>query len=356
MNLSQLLDRLRSDQSFMENVTCWKKTQAASARYDEYPADTDRRIIDALEKRGIHKLYTHQASCFKAAQSGKDFVVVTPTASGKTMCYNLPVISEILRNPDSRALYLFPTKALAADQLSELYDLIEQMHVDIKTFTYDGDTPGEARKAVRSAGHVVITNPDMLHSGILPHHTKWVKLFENLKYIVIDEIHSYRGIFGSNLANVLRRLIRLCDFYGSKPRFILCSATIDNPKELAELLTGREILLINNNGAPTGEKHTIFYNPPIINRQLEIRKGVMGEVRRISSLLVRNHIQSIVFARSRLQVEVLTRQLKELDTDVLGNSDRIRGYRGGYLASQRHAIEQGLRRGEIDCVISTNAL
>lgn len=356
MNLSQLLDRLKNDESFMENVTCWKTVPRREAVFSPFPADCDARITDALAKKGITKLYSHQASCMEAAAKGKDYVVVTPTASGKTLCYNLPVLSAILKDPDSRALYLFPTKALAADQLSELYSLIDLMGVDIKTYTYDGDTPGEARKAVRQAGHVVITNPDMLHSGILPHHTKWVKLFENLKYIVIDEIHTYRGVFGSNLANVLRRLIRLCEFYGSSPRFILCSATIDNPAELAEMLTGREIKLIDNNGAPTGEKHIIFYNPPVVNAQLGIRKSVMGETRKLASVLVKNKIQSIVFARSRLQVEVLTRQLKELREDALGNADSVHGYRGGYLPGQRHEIERKLRAGLIDCVVSTNAL
>lgn len=356
MNLNQLLEKLKQDESFMQNVTCWRTIPARQAVYRDFPADTDERIVAALKKRGISRLYAHQASCLEAAAEGQDYVVVTPTASGKTMCYNLPVLSAILKNPDARALYLFPTKALAADQVAELYDLINLIGADIKAFTYDGDTPGEARKAVRSAGHVVVTNPDMLHSNILPHHTKWVKLFENLRYIVIDEIHTYRGVFGSNLANVLRRLVRLCDFYGSKPSFILCSATIDNPAELAEMLTGRTIRLIDNNGAPSGEKHTIFYNPPVINRQLGIRKSADGEVNRIAALLVKNNISSIVFARSRLQVEVLTRKLKELVKDPLGQSGKVRGYRGGYLASQRHEIERNLREGNITCVVSTNAL
>lgn len=356
MNLNQLLVGLRRDPSFMENVTCWRTVPAREACFSDFPEDLDPRIPEALRKHGITRLYTHQRSCFDAARSGKDFVVVTPTASGKTLCYNLPVLSQVIRNPDSRALYLFPTKALAADQASELYELIQLLGVDIKAFTYDGDTPGEARKAVRSAGHVVVTNPDMLHSGILPHHTKWVKLFENLEYIVIDEIHTYRGVFGSNLANVLRRLIRLCDFYGSHPRFILCSATIDNPKELAEMLVGRPVELIDNNGAPSGEKHTVFYNPPVVNQQLGIRKSALNEVKGIASLLLKNRIQTIVFGRSRLQIEVLTRQLKELVKDPLGNSGRVRGYRGGYLASQRHEIERELRNGRIDCVVSTNAL
>ena len=356
MNLAQLLESLKENPEFMENVTAWRTIPAVPASYAPWPADIDARLPEALGRHGVHQLYTHQASCFECAQRGEDFVVVTPTASGKTLCYNLPVLSAILKNPDARALYLFPTKALSADQVSELYELIELMGVDIKTYTYDGDTPAAARRAVRQAGHVVVTNPDMLHSGILPQHTKWVKLFENLQYIVIDEIHTYRGIFGSNLANVLRRLLRLCEFYGSHPRFILCSATIQNPKELAETLIGREVTLIQNNGAPAGEKHYIFYNPPVVNQQLGIRKSVLGETRKIASLLVKNGVQSIVFAKSRLQVEVLTRQLKELVSDPIGNSGRVRGYRGGYLPGERREIERGLRRGEVDAVVSTNAL
>ena len=340
----------------MENVTRWQVLPAREARFAPFPEGVDERIPAALKKHGVHQLYTHQAQAFASASRGEDFVVVTPTASGKTLCYNLPVLNEILHNPDARALYLFPTKALSADQVSELYELITLMDVDIKTFTYDGDTPGAARRAVRQAGHVVVTNPDMLHSGILPHHTKWVKLFENLKYIVIDEIHSYRGIFGSNLSNVLRRLLRLCAFYGSHPQFILCSATIQNPRELAETLIGRPVTLVDDNGAPSGEKHVIFYNPPVVNAQLGIRKGVMPETRAISSMLVKNGVQTIVFGKSRLQVEVLTRQLKELVSDPLGYSGKVRGYRGGYLPSERREIEQGLRSGKIQAVVSTNAL
>ena len=340
----------------MENVTRWQVLPAREARFAPFPEGVDERIPAALKKHGVHQLYTHQEQAFASASRGEDFVVVTPTASGKTLCYNLPVLNEILHNPDARALYLFPTKALSADQVSELYELITLMDVDIKTFTYDGDTPGAARRAVRQAGHVVVTNPDMLHSGILPHHTKWVKLFENLKYIVIDEIHSYRGIFGSNLSNVLRRLLRLCAFYGSHPQFILCSATIQNPRELAETLIGRPVTLVDDNGAPSGEKHVIFYNPPVVNAQLGIRKGVMPETRAISSMLVKNGVQTIVFGKSRLQVEVLTRQLKELVSDPLGYSGKVRGYRGGYLPSERREIEQGLRSGKIQAVVSTNAL
>lgn len=356
MNLDQLLDSLRGDQGFMQCVSNWQVLPPREASYGDFPVGMDERIRLALEKRGIHRLYTHQVSCLETVDKGQDVVVVTPTASGKTMCYNLPVLSAILKNNDARALYLFPTKALSADQVAELYDLITLVDVDIKTFTYDGDTPVSARRAIRQAGHVVVTNPDMLHSNILPHHTKWVKLFENLQYIVIDEIHAYRGIFGSNLANVLRRLLRLCAFYGSHPQFILCSATIANPQELAQTLIGRPVSLIDNNGAPLGEKHIIFYNPPVVNRYLGIRKSALNETRRLATMLLKNRIQTIVFARSRVQVEVLTKALKEQASDQLGQSARVRGYRGGYLPTERRDIERSLRAGQVDMVISTNAL
>ena len=254
-------------------------------------------------------LYTHQADAFNASMRGENVCVVTPTASGKTHCYNLPVLQRIIDDPDSRALYLFPTKALAADQNAELNEVIKLMGGDVKAYTYDGDTAASARKAVREAGHIVVTNPDMLHSGILPNHTKLVKLFENLKYIVIDEIHSYRGVFGSNLACVIMRLKRICNFYGSDPQFICCSATINNPRELAETLTGERFTLVDKSGAPTGEKHIIFYNPPVINEQLGIRRSSLSETRHIAEQLVRNGVQTIVFAKSRLNVEVLLRPL-----------------------------------------------
>ena len=356
MNLDQLIGRLRTDRAFMDCVTEWRTLPATEGRYEPLPDDMDPRLCDVLRARGIHRLYCHQAECFRLAQEGRDFVVVTPTASGKTLCYNLPVVSAILKNNDARALYLFPTKALSADQVSGLYDMIEALGVDIKTYTYDGDTQAAARKAIREAGHIVVTNPDMLHANILPHHTRWVKLFENLEYIVIDELHTYRGVFGSHLANVLRRLMRLCAFYGSQPRFILCSATIANPVELASQLTGREVAAVTENGAPMGERHFVFYNPPVVNRQLGIRRGVVNEVRRIAEGLLRNAIPTIVFCKSRIQVEVITRHLKECVRTAYGFSGRVRGYRGGYLPSERREIERGLRAGEVDMVVSTNAL
>ena len=356
MNTGQLLDYLKHNPDFASNVTHWQVMPARPAKYDDYPDGFDPALRAVLESRGVKRLYSHQRRALDLAQAGKDFVVITPTASGKTMCYNLPVLSEILRDNESRALYLFPTKALSSDQVAELYEIIKAMDAPIKAFTFDGDTPVSARKAIRQAGHIVVTNPDMLHAGILPHHTKWVKLFENLKYIVIDEIHAYRGVFGSNLANVIRRLKRICEFYGAHPQFICCSATIANPRELAERLTGRPMELIAESGAPTGEKHVIFYNPPVVNRQLNIRDSALKQTFGISRLLLKNGVHSIVFARSRLMVEVLARRLKDQCRNALGEAPNVRAYRGGYLPSLRHQIEQELRAGQVDIVVSTNAL
>ena len=356
MTLSEFVRALRDDPRFMENVTEWRVLPAREAKYAPFPDELDARIVQVLKARGIERLYTHQRQALDCALAGRDFVVVTPTASGKTLCYNLPVLNAILKDDAARALYLFPTKALSSDQVSELYSMVEALGADIKAFTYDGDTPASARTAIRQAGHVVVTNPDMLHQGILPHHTKWVRLFENLKYVVIDEIHAYRGVFGSNLANVLRRLERICAFYGAHPTFICCSATIHNPKELAENMTARSMTMIDDNGAPAGRRHVIFYNPPVINRQLGIRAGSLPTTRDIAARLVRAGVQSIVFARSRLAVEVLVRYAKDIVRDPLGNAGRVRGYRGGYLPTLRREIERELRAGNVDLVVSTNAL
>ncbi len=356
MDVREYIEKLKNDPEFMKNVTNWRVVPAREAAHADFPASLDPRIVDVLQSRGIHRPYVHQSRAIGAALAGRDFVVVTPTASGKTLCYNVPVLDAILKDDAARALYLFPTKALSSDQVAELYSMIEKMGADIKAYTYDGDTPAAARTAVRQAGHVVVTNPDMLHQGILPHHAKWVKLFENLKYVVIDEIHAYTGVFGSNLANVVRRLLRICAFYGAKPTFICCSATIQNPKALAETMTGREMLLIDENGAPAGERHVIFYNPPVVNAQLGIRAGAIPETRNIAASLLRNNVSHIVFARARLTVEVLVRYLKDMVRDPLGNAGRVRGYRGGYLPTQRREIERELRAGKITSIISTNAL
>ncbi|MDP4180934.1 MAG: DEAD/DEAH box helicase [Bacillota bacterium] len=356
MNLEQILDYFKNSKSIMKNITSWVEIPSREAVYEEFPDCIDERLCSALKNRNISKLYSHQALAIKEVDKGKNIVVVTPTASGKTMCYNLPVINNILRDEESRAIFLFPTKALSHDQTSELHELITEVGVDIKTYTYDGDTPQSARKAIRQAGHIVVTNPDMLHSGILPHHTKWTKLFENLKFIVIDEIHHYRGVFGSHLANVIRRLRRICNFYGSNPQFICCSATISNPDELAAGIIGEKVVLIDNNGAPMGKKHFIFYNPPIVNKELGIRKSSTIEAKNLAENLIKNNIQTIVFTRSRLNVEVLVTYLKDIYFGKLEGAEKVRGYRGGYLPSLRREIERGLRNGSITGVVSTNAL
>ena len=354
-NLQQIIEQFQKDEQYARNIVNWHTIPEREARLLPFPDLIDSRLKQALQKRGIHELYTHQAEAFEAAKKGENFAAVTPTASGKTLCYNLPVLQHILEDSSSRALYLFPTKALAQDQKSELNELIQELGVPINSYTYDGDTAANIRQKVRQAGHIVITNPDMLHSAILPHHTKWVSLFENLKYIVIDELHIYRGVFGSHVANVIRRLKRICRFYGSNPIFMCTSATIANPKELAERLIGENVTLIDNNGAPAGKKHFIFYNPPVVNKPLNIRRSATLEVRKIAGEFLKNKIQTIVFARSRVRVEILLTYLQELVQKELGHKS-IRGYRGGYLPKQRREIEKGLRNGDIYGVVSTNAL
>ncbi|MCR8846897.1 DEAD/DEAH box helicase [Rossellomorea sp. SC111] len=354
-NLQQLIEYFKKDPDFSKQIIHWHTIDEKPAQLVELPFEIDERIKEALHKRGLEKLYTHQYSAFQLAMEGKSFTAVTPTASGKTLCYNLPVLQTILDNPDSRALYIFPTKALAQDQKSELNEIIAEAEVAINSYTYDGDTSANIRQKVRKAGHIVITNPDMLHSAILPHHTKWVSLFENLKYVIIDELHIYRGVFGSHVSNVIRRLKRICEFYGASPIFICTSATIANPKELAEQLTGTEMNLIDNNGAPSAKKHFVFYNPPIVNKPLNIRRSATLEVRRIAGELLKNKVQTIIFARSRVRVEIILTYLQELVKGQLG-AKSIRGYRGGYLPTQRREIEKGLRQGDIYGVVSTNAL
>jgi len=356
MTLEQILDTLRSDEALRQNITHWKSYSPRPARYADFPPEIDRRLVAVLNDKGISQLYTHQAETIAHVLKGDDVVVVTPTASGKTLCYNIPVLDRVLKHHESRALYLFPTKALAQDQLNELYNLIERLDVDIKTYTFDGDTPQTARRAIRSAGHIVITNPDMLHAGILPNHTKWIKLFENLKYIVIDEIHHYRGVFGSHLANVIKRLKRICNFYGSHPLFICCSATIANPSELTNKIIGRSAKLVGNNGAPSGEKHFLLYNPPVINRQLGIRKSAVNEASRLAASFMRHRIQTIVFAHTRLNVEIMLTYLQRILGEKYNRTIKVAGYRGGYLPTERRRIERGLRSGEITGVVSTNAL
>jgi DEAD/DEAH box helicase domain-containing protein len=350
--LVALTARYRAD----EVLTAVKHFPAREAQYRDMPSWARPELTAAYRAKKIEQLYSHQAAAAEMARAGKNFVVVTPTASGKTLCYNLPILNAILENADTRALYLFPTKALAQDQLTELHDLATRLDDCFGVFTYDGDTPSDARKAIRERGHVILTNPDMLHTGILPHHTKWTRAFENLRYIVIDELHTYRGVFGSHLTNVLRRLRRIAAFYGSKPQFICCSATIANPGELAEQLIEEKVDVIEENGAPAAEKLFVFYNPPMVNRNLGIRRSYLNETTRVAKELLSRKLQTIVFANSRLHTEVLLTYLQQANRPQPGEAEPIRGYRGGYLPGERREIERGLREGRVRGVVTTNAL
>ena len=364
-SLQEVLSRLTASRAPLGRdadpiVTAAHRLPAIAAAFAPFPAGTDARLRGALAARGIDQLYTHQAEAFAHVLVGRNVVTITPTASGKTLCYNAPVLDAILKDPSARALYLFPTKALAQDQLAELHALSQVVtrdaDVEIGVFTYDGDTPSDARRAIRGKAHVVLSNPDMLHSGILPHHPRWAKLFENLRFVVIDELHAYRGVFGSHLGNILRRLQRVCRHYGSDPVFICSSATIANPRELAERLTGRPFELVEKNGAPRGEKFFLFVNPPVVNAELGIRRSYLAEARRVSLEFLRHNLQLILFAQSRLAVEILTTYLKDAFHGPPGAADVIRGYRGGYLPNRRREIERGLREGQVRAVVSTNAL
>ena len=341
-------------------VTALRTVPAAEARYAPWPELIDPRLRAALESRGVRQLYTHQAASLEFALSGRNVVVTTPTASGKTLCYNAPVLSTVLADPSTRALYLFPTKALAQDQLAELKELTalvnEAAATEISAFTYDGDTPQDARRAIRTRAHIVLSNPDMVHSGILPHHPKWARLFENLRFVVIDELHAYRGVFGSHLGNVLRRLRRICRHYGSDPIFVCSSATIANPRELAERLTERPFELVEQSGAPRGEKAFLFVNPPVVNKELGIRRSYLSEARRVAGEFLKRQLQLIVFCQSRLSTEILTTYLKDDFDGPPGTPEQVRGYRGGYLPLRRREIERGLREGLVRAVVATNAL
>jgi DEAD/DEAH box helicase domain-containing protein len=369
-------------------VTTVRRLPPLEARYTPFGELLDPRLCDVLRQRGVDQLYTHQAAAIDHARAGRHVVVTTPTASGKTLCYNAPVLSTILRDPSARALYLFPTKALAQDQLAELHELADllsrrnsgspartppphdagvrrggpgparwgESDLEIGVFTYDGDTPQDARRAIRGRAHIVLSNADMVHSGILPHHPRWAKLFENLRYVVIDELHAYRGVFGSHLTNVLRRLRRICRHYGSTPTFVCSSATIANPRELAEALVEQPFELVSESGAPRGEKFFLFVNPPVVNAQLGIRRSYLAETRRLASEFLKRKLQTIVFAQSRLATEILTTYLKDDFGGPPGTDEQIRGYRGGYLPQRRREIEKGLRQGTVRAVVSTNAL
>ncbi|MDC7235948.1 MAG: DEAD/DEAH box helicase [Spirochaetales bacterium] len=352
------LDGLKNNPAFMDNVTRWEILPSREGKFSPIPDSLPPVVTRALEGRGITSLYSHQAECYAAAERGEDLCVVTPTASGKTMCYNLPVLKTLLEESESRALYLFPTKALSQDQQSALNDIVLSDEIPIKVSTYDGDTPGSLRMSARQSGRIIISNPDMLHSGILPNHPKWIDFFKSLRYIVLDEVHTYRGVFGSQMCNLLRRLKRIAAFYGSNPQFICCSATIGNPAELTRAIIEKPVTLVDNNGAPSGEKHLVFYNPPLVDAVQGIRKGVVNSSQQMAVRLLNSGIKTIVFTRSRVKTELVASYINKKLQNVYNDNSRIKveSYRGGYLPGERRKIEKGLRDGDIQGVVSTNAL
>jgi DEAD/DEAH box helicase domain-containing protein len=355
--VADALARLRASATVEGRIVHEELIPPEVAHYGEWPAQLDPRLVAALHKRGIDRPYIHQAEAIEHALAGRDVVVVTPTASGKTMAFAAPVLDAWLHDDDTRSLWLFPTKALAQDQLAGLQDIAIHLPDGLRAATYDGDTAPGLRRAVRNDGNIVVTNPDMLHGGILPHHTSWVRLFQHLRYIVIDELHAYRGLFGSHLANVLRRLLRLCRFYGSTPTVIACSATIANPRELAEKLLERPVQLVDRNGAPRAARRLWFWNPPLIDGTMGVRRSATLEARRLMTELLTANLQTIAFTRSRSSVEVLLTYLQRLHPAPRhAGASPVRGYRGGYLPLERRAIEAGLRDGSVRGVVSTNAL
>ncbi len=356
--LIDVIDLLKRDKRFTSNVCHWEVIPASSGRYEALPDEIDPRLKRALAARGITRLYSHQYECYRHVRAERNVVVVTPTASGKTLAYNLPILQELLHNPAAKAMYLFPTKALSQDQQAELNEIDLTGELGVRIFTYDGDTPGSIRMSVRDQGQIVITNPDMLHTGILPNHPKWIKFLASLKYVVLDEAHTYRGVFGSHMTNLIRRLKRIAAFYGSKIVFVCCSATIGNPLELAEGLIEEKAYLVNENGSPSGERHFVLYNPPLVDAVQGIRRGVVLESQSLASRLLREGVKTIVFARSRIRTELIASYIKDSLKNFYTDNHRINvaSYRGGYLPNERRRIEKGLREGTIQGVVSTNAL
>jgi len=373
MSLEPLIRLWRTEADTAPNFSIWRTTPARPAQTRPFPDDLPDALREALSHRGIDSLYSHQLEAWTAARAGKNIVLATGTASGKTLAYHLPILSSIITNENARALFLFPTKALAQDQLSTLttFNFLTFQPSNISSAIYDGDTPQSQRSSIRKNARILLSNPDMLHTGILPHHTNWADFFQNLRYVVIDEMHTYRGVFGAHVANVIRRLKRVAKFYGAQPQFILTSATIGNPQELAERLIESPVELIDNDGSSRGERHFLLYNPPVIDEAIGLRKSYLMESVRLAQDLLANNIQSVVFTRSRRSVEIVLTYLQEVpppstpfgrDTSPIsemrngGGREGVRGYRSGYLPSQRREIEQGLRDGTVKTVVATNAL
>jgi len=361
MDVRQFLQELCRDEDYAGQLVCVRRLPARRARYATPRRQIPEAVRSLLRRQNIHELYTHQAAAIDAIDAGGDVVVVTSTASGKSLCYNLPVTCELLGDPNARALYMFPTKALTQDQFAALarWSQDEQLKGLLRPAVYDGDTPSHSRAKIRRTANVVMTNPDMLHVGILPYHGKWHQFLRNLRFVVIDELHTYRGIFGSHVACVLRRLLRMCRHYGSDPRIICCSATIANPVQLAERLTGRQMTLIDDDGSPTGCKYFVLWNPPFVAKDDVSRRSANIEATELLVELVRRRAQTIVFGKARVVVELIHKYATERLAAGPGGADlagRIRPYRGGYLPSERRQIEKKLFAGELLAVTATNAL
>ncbi len=354
--IKTILSRWRSHQTIAENVVEWRVLAAKPAELTEFPESLSPQLAEQLRLMGINALYAHQTQAFQNVWEGYNVAIVSGTASGKTLCYNLPVIDRMIKAPGGKALYLFPTKALAQDQLKNLQETVHNIEISGMNSVniYDGDTPQHLRSAIRRESSIILTNPDMLHTGILPHHTAWKDFFAALSFVVIDEMHAYRGVFGSHVANVIRRLKRICRFYGSQPQFILTSATIANPKALAEGLIEKPVTVIDQDGSPHGEKHFLIYNPPFIDKKLGIRQSSLLDGSYLAGELIEENIQTIVFGRTRRSIELILTYLRQRDSSQ--NPNRVRGYRSGYLSKERRAIEEGLRRGDVQGVVATSAL
>ncbi|MCE5260275.1 MAG: DEAD/DEAH box helicase [Chloroflexi bacterium] len=350
------LTLLRQDPAWMANVTAWYEIAAQKPQWADWPAELDERLTRMLAEQGIVRPYTHQAEAVARVLAGEDIVVVTPTASGKSLCYHVPVLQELLHNPTHRTLYLFPTKALAYDQLTLLQRLLAALGLGKAAASFDGDTPAGDRAGIRRNARLILSNPDMLHTGILPNHYAWREFLSNLHYIVIDEVHAYRGVFGSHVANVLRRLLRICAFYGTHPQFICCSATIANPDELCARLIGRSVGLVERSGAPRSKRELVLVNPPVTNRELGLRRSALQEARGIINTLLNEDVQTVAFTLSRSASELLLAHLRRDALAAGREPEQIRGYRSGYLPSERRAIEAGIRSGAVRCVVATNAL
>jgi DEAD/DEAH box helicase domain-containing protein len=356
--LSAVLDAWQEEGSVKRCLAAERALSARPPAFARIPEGLGEPARRALAASGIDSLYSHQAEAIEAALTGRHVVVATPTASGKSLCFHLPVLEALSRDPAATALYLYPTKALSRDQEHSLLGLLEAGGLGSRAMVYDGDTPGDARRVARERSRLILSNPDMLHSGILPSHARWASLFQGLKYVILDELHTYRGVFGSHMAHVIGRLRRVAAFHGSSPTFLAATATIGNAREHAARLldvSPESLAIVERSGAPSAAREAYLYNPPVVNPELGVRGSALKHAVALAADLVRARVPTIVFGPSRNSVEIMLKYLRAKAGDVAG-ADAIMGYRGGYLPETRRRIEAGLRNGEILCVVATNAL